>query len=166
MITAFGQTRSLTAWARATGLRAKTLAHRIDHGEMTPEQALGLGQRRRGRPFFSGNPTAQLTIDGVTQSLSAWAAASGHTTITVRLIWDRLHTLRWNARDAVTLPPTRPTDKYHMRVPKDSQWRDTHVNSAHREDWDGDMTWMTGEASMPKTYRNPWWREDALFEED
>lgn len=95
-MTAFGESRSLAAWARLYDIPYRTLYQRLSRGGYTLERALAAG-RRSGRHF---REPKKYTHDGESLSIREWAEKTGICEETIRARIER----GWNVDKAVTKP--------------------------------------------------------------
>lgn len=92
-ITFNGKTQNAKAWAKETGLAHTTICRRIRDG-YSPEEVLT-------RPSQKGyRKLRQITANGKTQDIKAWAKETG---IRIELIRERI-VRGWPEQDAVTIP--------------------------------------------------------------
>jgi len=72
LVTINGVTRTIKQWSELTNIPMKLLWQRICRDELSPEQAI-----TKGRSAVHHPKTKQLTIDGITDSLSGWCKRVG-----------------------------------------------------------------------------------------
>lgn len=72
------------------------LAVELDHGALA-----SIAQRRRADRLLGGRYETPITVDGVTRSLSEWAA---RLEVDPAVIYHRLQGRKWSVRDAVLSP--------------------------------------------------------------
>ena len=96
MLTAHGETRSVTEWARLKGLTYKALSNRLDRG-WSPERAVDTPMRQKAR---SGR---RIKVGGDALTVAEWSERNG---IPRRTIANRL-AAGWDPVRAVTEPASR-----------------------------------------------------------
>lgn len=97
LLTAFGKTKTLAAWAEEYAINYGTILSRIDRDGLSVEQALTRGNNEPRKN------THWLTCNGVTRTITEWALRlkTSRSTITGRL------NSGMTEHDALTLPITR-----------------------------------------------------------
>jgi hypothetical protein len=82
-ITANGETRIIAEWSRRTGLTSNQIARRIANG-WAPEEALATPANVTRRPNSPDPHARNITVDGVTLSITGWSKRTGISTHTIR----------------------------------------------------------------------------------
>lgn len=96
MLTAHGETHSITEWARLKGLTKTILTMRLDHG-WSPERAIDTPLRWKTRS------SRRIKVGGDALTVTEWAERNG---IPRRTITNRL-AAGWDPARAVTEPASR-----------------------------------------------------------